>query len=103
MIARLWHGRIRTEDAEKYVDYVRCTGLVGQQTTPGHRGTAILHGEDGEVTHIYVLSLWESMDAIRRFAGENPETAVYYPEDSSFLLELEPGVLHSEVVAGRPA
>jgi heme-degrading monooxygenase HmoA len=97
MIARLWHGRIRPEDTEEYVDYVRRTGLEGQRSTPGHRGTAILHGKDGEITHIYVLSLWESMDAIRRFAGEHPETAVYYPEDSGYLLELEPGVLHAEV------
>jgi heme-degrading monooxygenase HmoA len=97
MIARLWHGRIRPEDTEEYVDYVRRTGLVSQQATPGHRGTAILHGDDGEVTHVYVLSLWDSMDAIRGFAGKRPETAVYYPEDTRFLLELEPGVLHAAV------
>ncbi len=103
MIARLWHGRIRTEDTEEYVDYVRRTGLEGQRTTPGHRGSAILHGDEGGITHVYVLSLWDSMEAIRGFAGEHPDTAVYYPEDERFLLELEPGVLHAEVVAGGPA
>ena len=44
-----------------------------------------------------MLTLWDSMDAIRRFAGDEPERARYYPEDSEYLLELEPFVEHYEV------
>ena len=45
------------------------------------------------------MSLWESMEAIRRFAGADVEKAVYYPKDTEFLLELEPKVVHDEVLA----
>ncbi len=44
-----------------------------------------------------MVSLWESLAAIRRFAGDDPEVAVYFPEDERYLLELEPGVQHYEV------
>jgi hypothetical protein len=47
------------------------------------------------------VSLWESVDAIRKFAGPDIERAVYYPEDKEFLLELEPNVTHYEVLV-RP-
>jgi len=45
-----------------------------------------------------LISLWECFDAIRKFAGPEIEKAVYYPKDKEFLLELDPHVLHYEVV-----
>jgi heme-degrading monooxygenase HmoA len=45
-----------------------------------------------------LLTLWESEDAIKRFAGSNMEKAKYYPEDEQYLLELEPNVTHYEVL-----
>ena len=47
------------------------------------------------------ISLWESYDAIHRFAGEDIDKAVYYPRDTDFLVELEPNVTHFEVLV-RP-
>lgn len=47
--------------------------------------------------HYLLLTLWDSVDAIRRFAGDEYEKARYYPEDKNFLLELEPFVTHYEV------
>jgi heme-degrading monooxygenase HmoA len=44
------------------------------------------------------ISLWDSMDGIRKFAGQEVEKAVYYPKDREFLLELEPKVAHYEVM-----
>jgi hypothetical protein len=49
------------------------------------------------------VSLWDSWEAIRRFAGDTPERAVYYPEDSAFLLALEPNVEHYEVMVDELA
>ena len=48
-----------------------------------------------------LISLWESLDAIRAFAGEDLDRAVYYPEDEEYLLELEPDVAHCEVLDAR--
>lgn len=103
MIARIWRGRTRTEDAEEYVEYVRKTGVTEQRATPGNRGSMLFTRQlDGEVEFL-VLSLWESMAAVRAFAGERPEVAVYYPEDERFLLELEPEVRHYEVAVAEMA
>ena len=58
-----------------------------------------LRRREGERARFRVLSLWASMDGIRRFAGDDPERARYYPEDERFLLSREPRVEHFEVVA----
>jgi hypothetical protein len=49
------------------------------------------------VAEFTTLTLWDSMDAIRRFAGDEPERARYYPEDPEYLLEMTPFVEHYEV------
>ena len=52
---------------------------------------------EGDEAHFLLISLWESIDAIKRFAGEDVEKARYYPEDPAFLLEMEPRVTHYEI------
>jgi heme-degrading monooxygenase HmoA len=105
MIARIWHGVTRTADADRYARYIEETGLRAQAETPGNMGSFILRrpadGADGESrdTEFVVLSLWESLDAIRRFAGETPETAVFYPEDDAYLVRRDLTVQHYEVAA----
>jgi heme-degrading monooxygenase HmoA len=97
MIARIWRGRTRAEDGDAYVEYVNETGVAQHRQTPGNRGSMILRREVGNEVEFLVFSLWESLDAVRAFAGERPEVAVYYPEDEKFLLALEPEVHHYEV------
>jgi heme-degrading monooxygenase HmoA len=97
MIARCWHGRTGTEDADTYARYVEATGIAAHRRTPGNLASMLLRRDDQNCTHFVVISLWESMDAIRSFAGESPEVAVYFPEDEKYLLEMEPGVTHYEV------
>ena len=58
----------------------------------------VLERTDGEITHFITLTFWESLDAIRAFAGDDVEKAKYYPEDAGFLLEYESRVVHYEVV-----
>lgn len=55
-------------------------------------------GVEGDLAHFLLLTLWQSEDAIKRFAGSEMEKAKYYPEDEMFLLELEPKVMHYEVL-----
>jgi heme-degrading monooxygenase HmoA len=64
----------------------------------GNLSVHILERQDGEIVHFITLTFWETMDAIRGFAGEAVEQAKYYPEDKDFLLEFEPTVVHYEVV-----
>jgi heme-degrading monooxygenase HmoA len=65
---------------------------------PGNISVHILERQEGEVTHFITLTFWESLDAIRGFAGDDLEKAKYYPEDMDYLLEFEPGAVHYEVV-----
>lgn len=103
MIARTWHGAVRSEDAERYHQYLLNTGLRDYERTLGNRGVHVLRRVDGDVAHFLLLTLWESWDAIRAFAGNDPEKARYYPEDERFLLELEPTVTHYEVLETPPS
>jgi heme-degrading monooxygenase HmoA/uncharacterized damage-inducible protein DinB len=99
MIARSWDGFTKEKLADAYGDYIRETGLRDLAGTQGNRGVYLLRRREGEKTRFRVMSLWESMDGIRRFAGEDPERARYYPEDERFLDSLPPNVDHFEVVA----
>jgi heme-degrading monooxygenase HmoA len=65
---------------------------------PGNLSVHILERADGEITHFVTMSFWESIDAIKGFAGNDVNSAKYYPEDRDFLLEFEPHVVHYEVV-----
>ena len=98
MIARIWRGRTPALKAEAYHQYLRVTGLKDYAETPGNLGVYALRRIQGDVAEFLMLSLWESMDAVRAFAGDNPERPVYYPEDDEYLLEREPMVSHYEVL-----
>lgn len=97
MIARIWRGITLKEKADDYLAYLNETGLKDYAKTPGNRGVTILRRIQGEHCEVMLISLWESMDAVRAFAGENPERSVYYPEDEQYLLQMEPLVRHYEV------
>ena len=98
MIVRMWHGRVPTEKAAAYRAFLNARAIPDYQSVPGNLGVYILERPEGEVTHFITLTYWESLDAIRAFAGEDVEKAKYYPEDKDFLLEFEPRVVHYEVV-----
>jgi heme-degrading monooxygenase HmoA len=98
MIARIWRGVVRQEDAEAYAEYVDETGFAAYAATPGNRGAWMLCHDEGGRTEFLTFSLWESVEAIRGFAGDDIETAVYYPDDDRYLLERDPTVKHYEVV-----
>ncbi len=97
MIARVWRGAVRSEDGDAYAAYIGETGLAGYATVPGNRGAWLLRREDGGRTEFVTLSLWDSRGAIRAFAGEDVEAAVYYPEDDRYLIERDERVTHYEV------
>ena len=97
MIVRTWRGWTRTEDADRYVEYLRATGLKEYRATAGNRGAWILRRSDGDRCEFVTVSLWESLDAVRGFAGDDVDVAVFYPEDEAFLVERELTVRHWEL------
>ena len=102
IILRRWSGRIRTADEEEYVDYVKRTGADDYASTPGNLGFQIVMRAVGDgSSEVTTLSWWESMEAIKAFAGENPEVARYYPDDDRFLVDRPRNVDHYRVCASQ--
>jgi heme-degrading monooxygenase HmoA len=98
VIARTWAGTVRRADADEYAAYIRETGFAEYGQTPGNRGAWMLRRDERERTQFITLSLWESEDAIRAFAGDDIEAAMLYPEDARYLIGGESTVAHYEVV-----
>ncbi|NIS80244.1 MAG: antibiotic biosynthesis monooxygenase [Anaerolineales bacterium] len=98
MIARLWHGVVPADKADAYNNYLHETGVPDLQNTPGNEGVYVLRRIEDDVAHYLMLSLWDSLDSIKAFAGDDIERARYYPKDTDFLLELEPTVRHYQVI-----
>ena len=98
MIARIWHGRTLTAKADEYERYLNASGVERMLKTDGNHGVEVLRKADGPRTDFVVISYWESIDAVKRFAGKEFEKAVILDRDREFLIEVEPNVLHSDVV-----
>jgi heme-degrading monooxygenase HmoA len=102
VIARTWTGVVRRADADAYAGYIRETGFAEYAQTPGNRGAWMLRRDDGDRTEFVTLSIWDSVDAIKAFAGEDIEAAVLYPEDERYLVGGASSVAHYEVVDQVP-
>ena len=98
MIIRMWHGRVPTAKKQAYFEYLKGTGLKDCSLTTGNRGVDLLCREVGQLTEFLTLTRWDSVDAIKAFAGADYQKARYYPEDAQFLSEMEPFVKHYEVL-----
>jgi heme-degrading monooxygenase HmoA len=101
MIARTWTGVVLRKDADAYAEYIRETGFAEYGRTAGNRGAWMLRRDDGDRTQFITLSMWDSVDAIRAFAGDDIEAAVLYPEDERYLIG-DSTVTHYEVVDQAP-
>ena len=101
MIARRWHGRIPASKADEYLELMRTVGLPDYRSTEGNEGAWCLHRREADLVHVEMFTLWKDEAAIRRFAGPDMLAAKYYDFDPDFLLELEPEVVHFEVVEDR--
>ena len=76
---------MRSEDGDEYAEYIHETGFSEYAGTAGNRGAWMLRRDEGGETEFITLSMWDSRDAIKAFAGEDIEAAVLYPEDEKYL------------------
>jgi heme-degrading monooxygenase HmoA len=102
MIARTWRGWTSTADADAYVGYLRETGFKEYRQTAGNRAAYLLRRQEGDRTEFVALTFWDSLYAVKAFAGDDVERAVFYPEDDRFLVERETVAHHYEVIDGSP-
>lgn len=97
MIARTWRGVTPEAKADQYLDYLKETGVKDYAATEGNRGVMVLRRVRGGRAEFLLISLWDSPEAVRKFAGDDVERAVFYPEDEDYLLAWETRVEHHEV------
>lgn len=98
MIVRMWHGRVPTSKAANYRTFLNARAIPDYQSVAGNSNVFILERQEGDVTHFITMTYWQDREVIQAFAGADIEVAKYYPEDTDFLLEFEPTVVHYEVV-----
>ena len=99
MIARTWKGTTARDKADAYLDYLHRTGVKSCRETRGNLGVYVLRRLVEDRAEFLFISLWESLEVIKRFAGPDADRAVYFPEDREFLREMVPCVEHYEVSA----
>ena len=97
MIARIWKGAVRQRDGDAYARYMQETGVAGYAESPGNRGVWMLRRDVDDRTEFVMFTLWDSLEAVRAFAGDDYETAVFYPEDERFLVERDLTTTHYQV------
>jgi heme-degrading monooxygenase HmoA len=101
MIARLWHGWTAPADGDAYEALLRTTVLPGIQRVAGYEGAYVLRREaaQGAEVEFIVLTLFDSWDAVRAFAGPEYETAVISPEAHQLLSRFDTRAAHYQVKA----
>jgi heme-degrading monooxygenase HmoA len=98
VIARVWRGvALGAANADAYRRHLTANVLPALKKIPGHREARVLRREEAQRVEFLVMTFWDSMDAIRRFAGEDPERAVVEPEARAVLAEYDDFVRHYEV------
>ena len=97
MIARVWRGWTKAEDADAYEHLLREVVYPGLEGIPGYQGGYILRQERGDETEFVTVNLFESLDAVKAFAGPEYELPVFEPEARRLLSKVEPIARHYNV------
>ena len=97
MIVRTWHGRTAIEDAAEYEAFMRERAAPDYGSTQGLRRAVFTRRDEGEEAHFLLVTFWDSIEAVKAFAGDDPAKAKYYPEDDCYLLEKESQSLNYQV------
>jgi len=101
LIARIWHGHTPAAKAEEYTKYIYEAGIKKIESIPGNRGVQLFRRIDDKYGDFTVISYWDSIEAIKRFAGEKYEETHNLPKDPEYLVDMEPTVKHLTVLVNE--
>lgn len=88
-VMRIWHGRVPIDKADNYERFLVERAVPDYSSVEGLLKLYFTRRDEGDVAHFLLVTIWDSMDSMRKFAGDDPKVAKYYPEDDEFLLEKE--------------
>lgn len=97
MIVRTWHGCVPLQHRQGFADHLAVTGVQHAKATAGNCGAVVRQELQGDYAHFFLATYWESLEAIRLFAGENYQQAVTYPDDEAYGLISDPYVFQHRV------
>jgi heme-degrading monooxygenase HmoA len=98
MIARMWRGSALPEKADDYVKHLEMSVLPELREFDGFQGIQLMRMNSLEAVEFIVLTFWESMEAIHKFAGEDAGVAVVAPAAQAMFREYDSRVNHFEIV-----
>ena len=98
MISRLWHGWTTREKADAYEELLRSEVLPGIHRVKGFKGAHLLRRDGKEEVEFLTLTMFDSLDAVREFAGEDYEVAVVPPQARKLLARFDERSAHYETV-----
>ena len=98
MIARFWSAQTTTAQLEPYIEHLTKNVLPALQTVEGYAGAQLLQRRQDDDVEIMVVTWWNSLDAIRGFAGDRLEEAVVADEAAALLIRFDHRVRHYELV-----
>lgn len=103
MIVRVWQATAERDRRDAYPEHFRRRVVPELRAVPGFLGADLLSRDTGDAVEFTVLTRWQSMDAIREFAGDDPSRAVVDPAAAAVLRSFERRVTHYDVIARVPA
>ena len=98
MIARLWHGWTKAENADRYELLVATKVLPSFEHLKGYKGAYLLREDRESETEFVTLTLFDDLEAVRRFAGEDYQAAVVPAEARQLLARFDETSKHYEIV-----
>ncbi|SMF12950.1 Antibiotic biosynthesis monooxygenase [Tistlia consotensis] len=103
MIVRVWRGLARAGRAADYRHHLEARVFPELATMAGHRGAFLLQREAEGGTEVLAVTLWDSLDSIRAFAGDDIGRSVVEPEARAVLAAFEETAAHYEVALAMNA
>ena len=103
MISRIWHGWTTPGNADQYEALLEEEIFVGIQNRHirGFKSIQLLRREAGEEVEFVTIMLFDSLDAVREFAGENYALAVVPEKAKAVLSRFDKRSQHYEIRAER--
>lgn len=97
-ISRHWRGIVKPEEADHYIHHLYSDTFPKLAGIEGFIKASILRKPLGEGTEFLIVTTWQSIEAIRKFAGESASTAVVPPSVQAMMVEYDKEVVHYEIV-----
>jgi hypothetical protein len=100
MIARTWHATATVENADAYAHHFAAEVVPRLKAIAGHRGAWLFRRPAGHQVEFVAITLWDSIETVKQFAGANPDVAIVEPQARAVLTQFDPFVTHYEVASG---